>query len=77
MLQESVFAPRTADAPEGDGYLLFLVNNYETMLSELHVVDTKDYTKAQAIVDFPLRLRPGLHGNWVDATENSPAWPVR
>jgi carotenoid cleavage dioxygenase len=69
MVQEPVFVPRSDDAPEGDGFLVALVNNYATMSSELHVVDTRDYSVAKAVVKLNLRLRPGLHGNWVDARE--------
>jgi carotenoid cleavage dioxygenase len=69
MVQEPVFAPRSQGAPEGDGFLIVLVNNYATMSSELHVVDTRDFSVARAIVLLPLRLRAGLHGNWVDAKE--------
>ncbi|KAK3380814.1 carotenoid oxygenase [Podospora didyma] len=69
MVQEPVFIPRRGSTVEGDGYLLALVNNYATMSSELHLLDTKDFTKAQAVIMLPLRLRHGLHGNWVDAAE--------
>ncbi|RDH18984.1 lignostilbene dioxygenase, partial [Aspergillus niger ATCC 13496] len=66
LVQETVFIPRSSGAAEGEGYLLFLVNNYETMLSELHLVDTDDFTRPLAVILLPLRLRQGLHGNWVD-----------
>lgn len=65
LVQEPVFVPRSATAEEGDGWLMALVNNYATMASELHIIDTKDFSKAQAIVLLPVRLRHGLHGNWV------------
>jgi carotenoid cleavage dioxygenase len=35
MVQEPVFISRKDSEVEGDGYLLALVNNYETMSSEL------------------------------------------
>lgn len=69
LVQEPVFIPRSEEAEEGDGYLLALVNNYEVMGSELHLVDTKDFSKALAVVPLPIRLRAGLHGNWVDGRE--------
>ncbi|KAJ5728988.1 uncharacterized protein N7483_003496 [Penicillium malachiteum] len=69
MVQEPVFIPRKGSTEEGDGYLLALVNNYETMSSEIHLLDTKSFTKAQAIILLPIRLRQGLHGNWVDADD--------
>lgn len=64
--QEPVFVPRSKDAEEGDGYLIALVNNYGTMSSELHIIDTQNFSNAQAIVYLPIRLRAGLHGNWVE-----------
>ncbi|KKA27176.1 hypothetical protein TD95_004306 [Thielaviopsis punctulata] len=69
MVQESVFVPRNQDAPEADGFLMGLVNNYETQSSEIHVIDTKDFSKARAVVKINMRLRQGLHGNWVDAKD--------
>ena len=72
MVQEPVFIPRRGSSEEGDGYLLALVNNYDTMGSELHLLDTRDFTKAKAVIDLPVRLRQGLHGNWVDAQDVTP-----
>ena len=69
MVQEPVFVPRSDGAPEADGFLMALVDNYATMSSELHIIDTRDFSTPQAIVKLNLRLRAGLHGNWVDAKE--------
>lgn len=69
MVQEPVFIPRDGSTVEGDGYLLALVNNYETMSSELHLLDTADFTRAQAKILLPVRLRQGLHGSWVDGRD--------
>lgn len=69
LFQEPVFIPRDSAAAEGDGYLMALVNNYQTMSSELHIIDTRDFSQAIAIVLLPLRLRAGLHGNWVEGNE--------
>ncbi|XPS68741.1 hypothetical protein M3J09_001027 [Ascochyta lentis] len=69
-IQEPVFVCRKGDnVPEGDGWVVALVNNVETMLSELHIVDTRNFEKPQAIVHIGVRLRPGLHGNWVDVED--------
>lgn len=69
LVQEPVFVPRSDEAGEGDGWLMALVNNYATMSSELHIVDTSSFEKAQAVVELPVRLRHGLHGNWVSGQE--------
>ncbi|KAJ8118502.1 hypothetical protein OPT61_g529 [Boeremia exigua] len=67
LVQEPVFiARRGADIAEEDGWVMALVNNYSSMSSELHIIDTRDFKRPQAIVDLPIRLRAGLHGNWVD-----------
>ncbi|KAK1763510.1 carotenoid oxygenase [Phialemonium atrogriseum] len=72
MVQEPVFIPRRGSTEEGDGYILALVNNYASMSSELHLLDTRDFTKAQAVILLPIRLRQGLHGNWVDSEDTQP-----
>ncbi|GKT40680.1 lignostilbene-alpha,beta-dioxygenase isozyme III [Colletotrichum spaethianum] len=70
LVQEPVFIPRSKDAEEGDGYLVGLVNRMDKMVSDLVVVDTAKFSDGPvAVVNLPLRLRQGLHGNWVDASE--------
>ena len=67
-LQECQFVPRSAGAREGEGYLIGLVNNYETMLTELLVLDAERLGEGpMAAVKLPLRLRNGIHGTWVPA----------
>jgi carotenoid cleavage dioxygenase len=68
-LQECQFVPRSATAAEGDGYLIGLVNNFATMLSELVVLDAERLQEGPlATVKLPLRLRNGIHGTWVPAS---------
>lgn len=69
LVQEPVFVPRSDEAEEGDGWLMALVNNYATMSSELHIIDTRRFDRPQAVVELPVRLRHGLHGNWVSRQE--------
>jgi carotenoid cleavage dioxygenase-like enzyme len=69
-VQESVFIQRKGtDVAQADGWIMFLVNNYSTMSSELHMLDTRNFKEPVAIISLPIRLRGGLHGNWVDAQE--------
>ncbi len=64
--QEPVFVPRHAGAAEGDGYLVLLVNRFDTMLNDLIVLDTRRIEAGPvATVKLPVRLRNGVHGNWV------------
>ncbi|MER6085471.1 carotenoid oxygenase family protein [Streptomyces sp. NPDC001833] len=64
--QEPVFVPRGDDATEGDGYLLALVNDWDTMLNDLLILDTANLAAGPvATLHLPLRLRGGPHGSWV------------
>jgi carotenoid cleavage dioxygenase len=69
-LQEPCFVPRRPDAPEGDGYVVLVVDNVVTNLSDLVILDAQAIAKGPvARVKLPFRLRAGLHGNWVDAKQ--------
>ena len=64
-LQEAVFVPRNANAAEGDGYLIGVVNNYGARKSDVVIVDTMAMDKgAVATIKLPFRLRPGTHAVW-------------
>ncbi|KAJ5826675.1 hypothetical protein N7447_003438 [Penicillium robsamsonii] len=65
VVQQLIFIPRRGSTVKGDG----LVNNYVSMCSELHLLDTKEFTKVKVVILLPLRLRQGLHGNWVEAKD--------
>jgi carotenoid cleavage dioxygenase-like enzyme len=45
--------PRKGSEDEGDGYVMALLNNYEKMISELVVLDTKDFSERLALVKLP------------------------
>jgi carotenoid cleavage dioxygenase len=63
---EAVFVPRTANAPEADGWLLSLVYNKRTDRSNLVILDTADFTGAPvAIVPLPVRVPHGFHSTWI------------
>jgi len=64
-LQEPAFIPRSARAPEGDGYIVMLCNRLAEMRSDLLLFDAQRIDEGPiATAYLPLRLRPGLHGNW-------------
>ncbi|GKZ73977.1 hypothetical protein AnigIFM50267_011216 [Aspergillus niger] len=69
LVQEPVFIPKAGSTIEGDGYLMALVNNYESITSEPRLLDLTDFSKARAVIHLPVRLRPGLHGNWVNSRD--------
>ncbi|MBT0671216.1 carotenoid oxygenase family protein [Novosphingobium profundi] len=69
-LQEPCFVPRCAEAEEGDGWIVQVCNRLEEHTSDLLIFDALDIAKGPvATVHIPIRLRFGLHGNWVDAAE--------
>jgi carotenoid cleavage dioxygenase len=69
-VSEPQFVPRSPDAPEGDGYLIGVVNDFRALRSELVVVDATDLAAgAVARVKLPFRLHMQVHGWWVPRTE--------
>jgi len=69
IIQEPCFIPRAADAPEGDGYVIALVDNLVTNYSDLVVLDAQHVEDGPiGRAKLPFRLRSGLHGNWADAS---------
>ena len=65
---EFVFVPRSADAPEGDGWLMGLVIDVAADTTDLVILDAGDITApAVATVHLPHRIPPGFHGNWIAA----------
>ena len=63
---EPVFVPASADAPEGDGWLLTVVWRPRTRSSDLLVVPALDLAAGPvATVGLPQRVPFGFHGNFV------------
>ena len=66
--QEPCFVPRSANAPEGDGYLLSVITHYgdSEPRTLLIVLDTADIEAGPiARIRVPFRLHGAVHGNWV------------
>jgi carotenoid cleavage dioxygenase len=68
MLAEMCFVPRTADAEEGDGYLVGVATHTgERGRSDLVLVDTRDLAAGPvATVKMPHKIIGQVHGFWVD-----------
>jgi carotenoid cleavage dioxygenase-like enzyme len=66
--QEPVFAPKSADAAEGEGYVMGIVNRRAENRSDLVILDAQHMDEEPiATVKIPVRLKYGIHGNWVPA----------
>ncbi len=66
---EFVFVPAGDGVNEDDGWLMGFVYDAATDRSELVVLDATDLGAAPvAVVELPVRVPAGFHGNWVDHT---------
>lgn len=67
VIQEPCFVPRAPDSPQGDGYLIALVDDIVNNYSQLAILDAQAIEEGPiGAVKLPFRLRQGLHGNWAD-----------
>jgi carotenoid cleavage dioxygenase-like enzyme len=66
--EEPSFVPRSADAPEGDGWLLTMVGRRAENRTDLVILDAKQLGAGPvATIKFPCRVHEGFHGIWVSA----------
>ncbi|WP_315778570.1 MULTISPECIES: carotenoid oxygenase family protein [unclassified Bradyrhizobium] len=66
--EEPCFVPRTADAPEGDGWLLSIVGRRAENRTDLVILDARNLSAGPvATIRFPCRVHEGFHGIWVNA----------
>jgi 8'-apo-carotenoid 13,14-cleaving dioxygenase len=63
---ESVFVPRSADAPEGDGWLIGYVIDTASKTTDLAILDATTLADV-ARVHIPHIVPAGFHGNWMPA----------
>jgi carotenoid cleavage dioxygenase len=64
-MQENMFVPRNNAKGEGDGYVMAVASNYESMSSDLVIADAQRLEEGIiATVKLPFRLRSGTHANW-------------
>jgi carotenoid cleavage dioxygenase len=58
---------RSPDSPEGDGWIIAVVDNLVTNYSDLVVLDAQRLEEGPVgRAMLPFRLKSGLHGNWCD-----------
>jgi carotenoid cleavage dioxygenase len=66
---EPVFVPRSATAPEGDGYIIALVHHAVANSAELLILNAQDIAgEPAAVLTVPRRVPAGFHGNFVPAS---------
>ncbi len=72
-LQEPCFIPRSAGAPEGDGYIITVATRIREMLTDVFLLDAQRLEAGPfATIHLPVRLRPGYHGNWASRAQLAP-----
>ncbi|WP_205698785.1 carotenoid oxygenase family protein [Conexibacter sp. SYSU D00693] len=70
---EPTFAPRTPDAPEGDGYLIVPVSRWAENLGQFMVFDTDDIAAGPVCtIDIPFLMGWTPHGHWMDFRGGGP-----
>lgn len=78
--QEPVFVPRqpcpsssspsSCDFKEGDGYIIALLNHLDVLRNDILIFDAQNLAQGPlAVVHLPVKLRLGLHGNFVAQSE--------
>ncbi|MES2945354.1 MAG: carotenoid oxygenase family protein [Pseudomonadota bacterium] len=66
--EEPCFVPKSADAPEGEGWLLTMVGRRAENRTDLVILDAAHIERGPvAVVKFPCRVHEGFHGTWVSA----------
>ncbi|WAT17539.1 carotenoid oxygenase family protein [Aurantiacibacter sp. MUD11] len=66
--QEPVFVPKSADAPEGDGYILTVVDRFVEKRTDLLILDGNDVSRPPiATIKLPFAMPMAFHGCWVPA----------
>jgi carotenoid cleavage dioxygenase len=67
VLFEPTFAPRSPDAPEGDGYLLVPISRFTENLSEYQIFDTQGLSDGPICrIELPFQIGWTPHGHWMD-----------
>ncbi|KAK3376294.1 carotenoid oxygenase [Lasiosphaeria ovina] len=75
--QEPAFIPRAGGEGEGEGYLIALLNHLDELRNDVAIFDAQRLAAGPlAVIHLPLKLKLGLHGNFVDHRDID-AWQKR
>lgn len=67
--QEPSFIPKK-DGAEGEGWLIALLNHLDVLRNDVVIFDARNLAAGPvATIHLPMKLRLGLHGNFVDQTD--------
>jgi carotenoid cleavage dioxygenase len=65
-LQDPVFCPRSANAPEGDGYIVGIRNRHGVRGGELVILEAMNIEKGPiCVINVPVPLKLGIHSAWL------------
>ena len=65
-LQDPVFCPRSANAPEGDGYIVGIRNRHGVRGGELVILEAMNIEKGPiCVINVPVPLKLGIHSSWL------------
>ncbi|KAF2016392.1 lignostilbene-alpha,beta-dioxygenase isozyme III [Aaosphaeria arxii CBS 175.79] len=68
--QEPVFVPKEGSNKEGEGYLIALLNHLDVLRNDILIFDALNISKGPlAAIHLPVKLRLGLHGNFIEQRE--------
>jgi carotenoid cleavage dioxygenase len=68
--QEPVFVPKAGSTVEGEGYIMALLNHLDVLRNDILIFDALDIAKGPlAAIHLPVKLRLGLHGNFIEQRE--------
>lgn len=74
--QEPAFIPK-AGGGEGEGWLIALMNHLDVLRNDIVILDALNIAAGPvAIIHLPMKLRLGLHGNFVEQRDIE-AWEAR
>lgn len=66
VVEEPAFIPRSVNAPEGDGWVMCMVERKAENRNDLIIIDTDRFETPIAIVQLPFHVKAQVHGNWID-----------
>jgi carotenoid cleavage dioxygenase-like enzyme len=71
--QEPVFVPKATTSfsfVEGEGYIMALLNHLDVLRNDILIFDARNLSQGPlAVIHLPVKLRLGLHGNFIDQKE--------